>query len=312
MSRLENLRIIDPVLTGLSHGYTNSTMIYKNILPLVEVSKQKGRIPIFGRDAFVSRQTERTIRTKSNRMLPSDIQLIDFQTQERDIEVALDYLEQEEALTNLKYEVRLTKQLSDIIELGKEKEAAELCQDINSYSNGMSRILADTEALNNPSSSINPITLINEAKESVRSKIAIYPNTMIIGVSAYKTLVNHTKITEKIKFNGIQKVSANMLAEIFELNNVVVGMAVTTNDNITFDDLWQDNIILAYVDQSKKDERTEFNPSFGYTFQRQGLPEIDTYFENGGKIKVIRNTDNYTFKITAPDAGFIIKNINQN
>ena len=40
------------------------------------------------------------------------------------------------------------------------------------------------------------------------------------------------------------------------------------------------------------------------------MPQIDTYFENGGKIKVIRNTDNYALKITANDAAFLIKNTN--
>ncbi len=310
-SRLDNLRIIDPVLTGLAQGYENSTLIYKKIFPIVEVSKQKGKIPKFGKEAFISYDTSRSIRTKSNRLLPTDIQLINFSTQERDIEVAIDYLEEEEALTNLKYEKRLTKQLKDILELGKELEAAQLAQDTQNYPTGMTRTLLTNETLNNPSSTTNPIELIQEGKDAIRNKIALYPNTMIIGNSAYNTLINHSKVLERIKFNGIQKINTEILSELFEIPNVYVGMGITSDDGINFSDIWQDNIILAYVDNSTKDERTEYNPSFGYTFQRKGMPETDTYYENGGKIKVIRCTDNYGIIITAPDAGYLIKNINQ-
>jgi len=299
------------VLTGLAQGYENSTLIYKNLFPVVEVSKQKGKIPKFGKEAFVSYDTLRSIRTKSNRLLPNDIQLINFSTQERDIEVAIDYLEEEEALTNLKYEKRLTKQLKDILELGKELEAAQLAQNTQNYPSGMTRTLLTNETLNNPSSTTNPIELIQEGKDAIRNKIALYPNTMIIGNSAYNTLINHSKVLERIKFNGIQKLNTEILAELFDIDNVYVGMGITSDDGINFSDIWQDNIILAYVDNSTKDERTEYNPSFGYTFQRKGMPETDTYYENGGKIKVIRCTDNYGIIITAPDAGYLIKNINQ-
>ncbi len=309
MTQLDKLRMIDPVLTGLAQSYSNNNLIYKELFPVVPVSKQKGRIPLFGKESFASRDTERAIRSKSNRMLPGDIELIAFETQEHDIEVAIDYLENEESLNNLKYEKRLTRQLSDIIELTKEIEAANVSQDEIEYGSGMSRVLTNEESIDNPSSLITPYDLIMESRESIRSKIAIYPNTMVIGISAYKAIIKHANITDKIKFTGIQKVTKDMLSELFEVPNIVIGMAVMSNNNSSFNDVWGDNIVLAYIDQSKKEDRTEYNPSYGYTFQRQGMPETDSYFENGGKIKVIRCTDNYGMKITGPEAGFLIKNI---
>jgi len=311
MSTLDNLRMIDPVLTSLAQGYSNSNLIYDRLFPAVSVSKQKGKVPLFVRESFMAHQTERAVRSSSNRMLPGDIQLINFQTQERDIEAAIDYLEEEEALANLKYEKRLTQQLIDILQLGKEIEASLTSQDINNYESGMYRSLLDSETFDNISSTTNPNELILEGKEAIRNKIAIYPNTMIMGNSTYRVLCKHASILDKIKFNGIQKVTRDMISDIFEIENVYVGMAVHTNDGSTFSDIWEDNIILAYVDNTAKENRTEFNPSFGYTFQRTGMPETDSYYENGGKIKIIRCTDNYGIKITAPDAGYLIKNTNQ-
>ncbi len=308
MLQLDKLRMIDPVLTGLAQSFSNSTLIYNELFPVVQVVKQKGKIPLFSKDAFASRITERAIRSKSNRMLPSDMELIPFETQEHDIEVAIDYLENEESLNSLKYEKRLTRQLSDILELTKEIQAAEYAQDENNYSNGMKRVLTNSESLDSDTSSVDPIELVNTGKESIRNKIAVYPNTMIIGISAYKEFVKHQNITQKINFTGINKVTKDMLCELFEIPNIVVGMSVTNYNNV-FTNIWDDSIVLAYVDKTVKEERTEFNPSYGYTFQRQGMPETDSYFENGGKIKVIRCTDNYGLKITGTDAGYLIKNI---
>jgi hypothetical protein len=87
-------------------------------------------------------------------------------------------------------------------------------------------------------------------------------------------------------------------------------MAVHSSDGDSFSDVWADNVILAYVDRSERSNRSEFNPSYGYTFQREGKPEVDSYYENGGKIKIIRNTDNYCIKVTAPDSAFLIYNTN--
>ena len=70
-------------------------------------------------------------------------------------------------------------------------------------------------------------------------------------------------------------------------------------------------VIMGNACKSDRKSRSEFNPSYGYTFQREGKPEIDTYYENGGKIKVIRNTDNYCIKVTASDAAYLISDTNQ-
>jgi hypothetical protein len=89
-------------------------------------------------------------------------------------------------------------------------------------------------------------------------------------------------------------------------------LSVYTDDGDDFTDIWADNIVLAYVDSSTKGNRSEFNPSYGYTFRRKGMPEVDTYNENGGKIKVLRYTDNYSINVTAGDAAYLISNTNHN
>ena len=310
--RIDELRMVDPVLTTVAQGYTNSNFIAENLFPTVQVKKLKGQIPKFGKEAFIIKDTNRAVRADSNRILPKDLELITYETTERDVEMAIDYLEEEEAADYTRYETQVTKDLVDTLALGKEKEAADLVQDPNNYIGSLKKIIDVTTAFDDYTNSTNPLDEISNAASSIRGRIAKFPNTMVMGYSAYQTLINHPVLVGKIKYSGLEKVNINVLKELTEIENIYIGKSVHTLDGTTFTDIWGDNIILAYVDENERGKRSEFNPSFGYTIQRKNKPEVDTYYENGGKLKVIRNTDNYDLKITASDAAFLISDINQN
>ncbi len=310
-SRMDELRVVDPILTSIAQSYSNDVFIYEGLFPKVAVSKQKGKIPTFGKEAFIVRDTQRAVRAKSNRIAPSDFELISFETKERDSEISIDYLEEEEANESLNYEKRITKQLVDTIELGKEKEAADIAQDLALYPSGMKKIISTGEYFDDYALNIDPLTYIFDGMDAIRNKIARFPNTMIIGVKTYRALLRHPKLVEKIKYSGATKANKEILKELTEIPNIYVGTSVTSDNGIDISDVWKDNILLAYVD-SNSQNRNEYNPSYGYTLQREGKPEVDTYYENGGKMKVIRNTDNYAIKVTAQDAAYIISNTNQN
>jgi len=308
MSRIDTLRAVDPVLTTIAQSYSNSNFSYNILFPNVSVSKLKGKIPVFGKEAFYVREIDRAIGAKSNRIPPSDVQLIDFETNERDVEMAIDYLEEEESAYFSRYESQVTKQLVDTIALKKEKEAADLCQHLASYGVGMSETITPADAFNDYTLGKDPIEKIRDGISAIRSKIGRNPNTMLMGEASYRALLDHPKILDRIGLSGVRKANADIIGDICDVDRVSIGMSVYTNDGTNFNDVWADNIILAYVDRSER--KSEFNPSFGYTFQREGMPQIDTYYENGGKIKIIRNTDNYALKITANDAAYLILNTN--
>ena len=305
-SRLDDLRMVDPVLTTVAQGYSNASMIAEALFPIVSVPKIKGKIPIFGRDAFIVRDTSRAIRAQSNRIPPSDVDLVTFETRERDVETSIDYIEEEESPDFFRYEQKLAKQLVDILELGREKEIADYVQNISNYPIGLVKQITSQEAFDNYTLTIDPIAIIRLCMTAVRTRIGKYPNTMVMGDEVFQALLQHPKILDRIKYSGVSKANSQILGELTDISDISIGLGVYSTDGASFTDIWRDNIILAYVDKNDKISRSEFNPSFGYIFQREGKPEIDTYYENGGKIKVIRNTDNLCFKVTAPDAAFII------
>ncbi len=309
-SRIDQLRMVDPVLTNIAQGYTPTNFIGDKLFPIVKVSAQKGKVPKFGKDSFVVRNSERAIRSNSNRIPTSDYDTIEFTLRERDLEVAMDYIEEMETYDALKYEQKLTVDLLNLLALEREKAIADFVQNPLNFDTSAKKILDSSEAFN--SSSTNPLTIITEAIEQLRENIGRSPNIILMGMDTYQAISFNSMLLSYLQNSGNLKISYEMLQQYFGINNIYIGVSVYSEDGRIFKDIWQNNVIIAYVDQSEKSRRTQYNPSYGYTFQREGMPEIDSYYENGGKIKIIRATDNWEIKAVAPEAAFLINNTIQN
>lgn len=303
------IRMIDPVLTSIAQSYGNSSFVADRLFPKISINKTKGKIPVFGKEAFIHRETFRATRASSNRIPTDEISYIEFEMKERDVEVSLDYLEEEQTPDFLQYEQQITRQLVDILLLGREKEIADYSQNPNNYLSGMAMEITAANAFDDYTKNIDPIVKIREGMSIIRQHIGRYPNVMIIGDSTYRALINHPKVLDKIKYSGLGKGDINMLAQLTEIPNVYIGMSVLSVDSNVFTDVWGDNIVLAYTDENESG-RSRIGVSHGYLLQKNGFPEVDTYYENGGKIKVVRATDNFTFVVTTPEASFLIYNTN--
>jgi len=308
MGRLEELRIVDPVLTNIARGYSNDAYIGTVLAPIVPVQKEAGKIPQFGKEAFKLYNTERAIRAKSNRLSPEGRTTIDFTLTEHDIEYPIDYREAEEDLFNL--QVYATQTTIDIILLRLEKEIADKVQDLNTYPSTNKITLSGTSKFTSADS--DPIATIETGKDAIRSAIGKYPNVMVMGPATYGALKSHGKILDRIKYAMKGIVTTDILAEIFDIPTVVVGKSIYAADAGVFYDVWQDNIVLAYVSPAPSGgaERTPYEPSFAYTLRKKNKPETDTYDEVGGKLHIVRTTDLLTVKIVGADAGYLINDTN--
>lgn len=306
MDQLENLRVVDEVLTNVARGYTNANFIGTNLFPVVNVKKEGGKIPQFNAEAFRVYNTERAIRAKSNRVSPEGRSTIDYVLTEHDLEYPMDYREIEEDIANL--ELHAATVVAEGIQLRLEKLIADLSQDANNYSSSSVAVLSASDKFTNETS--NPFSVIEAAREAVRSKIARYPNTIVLGASTYAALKNHPMILDRIKYTEHSVMSEELLRQLLDFPNLYVGKAVFVNDAGLFVDVWQDNMILAYVpEQNQNVARNVYEPSFAYTLRKSGFPVVDKYVE-GGKVSIVRNTDIFVPKIVGPDAAFLIKDTN--
>lgn len=307
--RLDNLRVVDPVLTELTRGYTNNQLISESLAPVVPLEKETAKIVQFGKEAFMIYPTERAIRGKSNRINPQGRTTIDISLAEHDLEYPIDYREQEEDIfQGLKEHGAMVA--AEGIAMRREKIAADLFQDPNSYPTNHKVTLTSGDQWTDYANS-NPINDIKVGKEKIRSKIGRKPNMLVMGVSAFNTLQTHTKLLDLIKYTGNgsrQLITAEILKGLFEIEEIVVGEPVYSSDAEVFSDVWGDNAILAWV--NKGATRTKNDPSFAYTFRKKNQPLVDAYTESGGKVDIVRTTDIFTVKIVGGEAGYLIKDTN--
>ena len=309
MPRSSELRIVDPVLTNLVRGYTNAEFIGLNVFPFAPVTKEAGKIPSFGKEAFLLFNTERAMRAKSN-VLPVEARsTIDYATVEHDAVYPLDYREIEEDEFNAR--VYGSYRAQSAVLLNAEKQAADLAFTAGNYPSGSKVTLSGTGQWTSSDAASVPIANVRTAMSTVRNKIGKEPNVMVLGYDAFRALQDHSTIIERIKYSMKGIVTVDLLKEIFGIKNIFIGKGLYVTDAGVMTNLWNDSCAVIYVpEQQGSVERSVYEPSFGYTLRKKGNPIVDTYMEEGGKIEHLRSTDNFITKIVGSDAGYLISDTN--
>ena len=300
---LAALRVQDPVLTKLAQGYHNLELIGEVLMPTVEIDKEAGKIPKFGRLAFRLPSTVRNLRGTSNRLDPEDITAIDVALEEHDVEYAIDYREENEAIFSLRQFALNTTQ--DVIALGREKEVATLALDENKYDSGNKVTLSGTSKITSKQADI--FAMFDTGIRAVKRAIGRKPNVCVIAGNVWAALKEHPAVIEKLKYSQVAIVTPEVFAKLIGIDTVKIGEAVYEESN-QLKDIWSDAIVLAYVaPRSTERKGTVYEPSYGYTVRRQGGLFVDTYKKNGGKLEVIRTTDIHKPHLLGASAGYLIK-----
>ncbi len=305
MGRLEELRI-NAYLSEVARGYRNNAFIADTLFPTIYSEKGKIDIFEFNKEAFNIYDTERAIRANSNIISPQGFKKHTTTLVEHDLSCPIDYREEQEA-EKVKLQLHATNVVTNGLQLKHEKECADLVQNPNNYASDNKIILSGTSCFNWSSS--DPQGVIDDAKDAVSKKIAQDPNTMVIGQDAWKTLKRHPKLKGLISDNLNKLVTLNLLKEIFEIENIVIGKSIFADAQGNFVRIWKDNIILAYVPNLGA-SRTEYDPSFAYTVRKKDALNIDEYTKEGNKVKYIRATDIYTPFLVGAEAGYLISGVN--
>jgi hypothetical protein len=50
-------------------------------------------------------------------------------------------------------------------------------------------------------------------------------------------------------------------------------------------------------------------PSFGYTFRKRGMPQVDVRRAGNGKMDLVRDTDMFKPYILGADAGYLLQDV---
>ena len=305
MGRLEDLRI-NAYLSEVARGYKNNAFVAHYLFPTIYSEKEKIDIFQFNKEAFNIYDTERAIRANSNVISPKGFSKHTTTLTEHDLSYPIDYREEQES-EKVKLQLHATNVVTEGLNLKHEKACADLVQNPNNYPNENKLILSGTSCFTDPNS--DPQGVVDDAKDAVSRKIAQDPNVLVIGQDAWKTLKRHPQLKGLISDNLNKLVTLNLLNEIFEIDNIIIGKSIFADKDGNFVRIWKDNMVLAYVPELGS-SRTEYDPSFAYTVKKKDALKIDEYKKEGNKVKYIRATDIYDPFMVGAEAGFLISKVN--
>ncbi len=307
---IQQARVVDPVLTDIARGYVNQQRVGRVLFPRVEVAQRGGQILQFGKEAFRRLNMRRAPGSQTQRIAfgyEGDPYVLVQDSV--DVPLPREIMQDAEKVPGVDMGKRATNLAMDQMTLGLEIEQAQLASNPDNYSANNKVTLDGTDQWSDPASS--PEAIISQAKEIVRRACGVEPNRMVLSNPAFKCLKFHPKIVDRFKYTSAESVTAKMLANLFDLEEIAVAKGVFMDANAAedapFQDIWGNNAILAYTPQEPKGME---EPSFGYTYALKGHPFIETpVYENGVKSWVYGATYDRLPVLAGAEAGFLIQNV---
>ncbi|GMU44162.1 MAG: major capsid protein [Xanthomonadales bacterium] len=295
-------RVIDPVLTEIARGYKNNQMVASALFPVVPVGQRGGKVISFGRESFKLYNTGRAPGGNVAR-ITSAHSADSYALEEHAIaeQVPIELMEDAAAVPGIDLGRNAVARGQDVIALRLEKQAADLATTAATYDSANKATLAGATQWSHASS--NPITAIEAAKEVIRGKIGRRPNTLVVGGAVFAALKTNPAVIARMVYTSREIATAEILAQLFGLDRVVVGDAVY-DDGTSLVDVWGKFAILAYTETAGLADAGR--PSYGYTYQLRNYPVVEQpYYDPNTRSWVYPIADSVKPVIAGADAGFL-------
>jgi hypothetical protein len=192
----------------------------------------------------------------------------------------------------------------DIILRGLECERAALYLNASNYANSNKVALTSTAKWSDPAST--PITAINQYREVIRQQVGAYPNLLTLSPVAFAAIRDNPSVRARINPTSAASVTEEILAKLLDIDKVVVGKAIVSDDAGTFTDIWGNNAILSYSAIGSIQAEV---PSAAYTYYMNGHPIVEQpYWDQNTKSWVYGVTYERVPVMPTPGGMFLIQN----
>ncbi len=281
MMNLDQVRVIDPILTQLAQGYRNTDGVATFFAPSVSMNVRAGRTLTFGKEAFAAQNFLRSpgtnIQKISNEFGTRSFSLrqeaISWQIAE---EVAAEAKNGAAAIDLRAY---AAKDAASRLMQSWEIQVSEKVLDVTQYETGNVLDLVNynsgADQFNSPTSDVE--VLMDDLKEQVRSQIGCYPNKLVLSPDAFNALKRNKRIRDFMQ-RGVL-VNEKTLAEIFGLDEIRVARRLKLGeDNASLENIYDNVAILFYHPSGATDGFTPAldanygNPAYAYTYMLAGYP----------------------------------------
>ena len=304
----------DQALTNFSQLWKNEdgSLIIPKLLPRIQVEKNSGSFPIWGKEALViqtdllrtgkSKTREIGITRKTGTWGPLQERALKMFIEKDQYRLYPSVFDTESAAVMvIKEQMALAEEYAGVQTL----TSTTVIPNYTTLSTGSKF----TDAAVNPTD-----TIINAVKE-YRKKAFGMPNTLAMGFDAFVAICQHPKVIEMFKYVQPALIGKNELLSIlgkWGITNIEVGTAMGTLKDledasaaVTTVDLWGDDVLLTKV--TSRPELQSVNG--GYTLEVAGEAYVDKWDEKDPKGTYVRQNDYYDQVIFSTDVYYLIKDV---
>ena len=280
MMNLDQVRVIDPILTQLAQGYKNAEGVATFFGPAVSMNTRAGRTLVFGKEAFASQSFLRAPGTNIQK-IQNEFGTRSFALRQEAIswEIAEEIAaEAKNGAAQLDLRQYAAKDAANRLMQSWEITVANAVTASGSYETSNVFDLATraggADQFNQATSDVE--VLIDEAKEAVRSQIGTYPNKMVISPDAFNALKRNKRIRDFMQ-RGVL-VNEATLANIFGLDEIRVARRLKLGSSGALENIYNNVAVLFYQPSGATDgfapalDANYGNPAFAYTYTLAGYP----------------------------------------
>lgn len=294
-------RIVDPILSSVALGYKNEEYIGTRLFPVVSCPKRGVKVIKFGKEAFILRNARRAPGADTARVMYGyEADPVALHQDSLEAVVPQEWVEETAGIPVDVASIGVNSTMDSILLL-HEKRVADIAQ--NSANYGADNKVTLTEGFwDDPNA--NLLKQMQVYRAAVRAKIGRNPNTLMLPNAVFEAVKNNKLLQERFKYTSSESVTTVMLANYFEVDEVLVGRALYSADGETLTDIWN-KIILSYV--PPEGLRNIGMPSHGYTYRLKGYPIVEqSYVDKRAKSNIFPVTDETSPELTGMDAGFLV------
>ena len=299
-------RVIDPILSNVARGYKHPLMVGMALFPYVPVAQRGGKIIAFGREDFQIYNTARAPGADTK-----DLQIgysagsYGLEQHRLNAKVPNELKAEADAVPGINLQSAAVNKVQRIFALRLEKAQADIATNAANYDAANKTALGAGTQWNENGATSRPINDVEVAKERIRQNIGMPGNTVLIPAAVGKSLKNHPEILERLKYTGRDVATPDLVANLFDVETVVIGGAVYDTPAGAKADVWGKSVVVAYTTVGTLQDMGE--PSYGYTYRLGGYPLVENGYEDRGKNSWLYPvTDEVSPVLAGADAGYLI------
>jgi len=300
---LQDIRI-DPLLTKLSLAYQNADYIAEKICPVIPSSKITGKYYKFDTSKFRP--------SKSLRGMGASAEEVGYGLEMSDPYVCKDHALKQLVPDELKDQAEgpfnpqmaAVENVAQKLLVEKEYALATYMQTTGTFGTNYTTLTVAAGTRWDIYATSDPIGDIETGIESVRSQTFRPANTLVLGQETWNKLKHHPDLIDRIKYGGYGKMSPQALADLLDLDQVIIGAAgresAVEGQDSSLAYIWGKYAWLVYIPKRPAIDQ----PAFAYHMQHK--KSVDKWYDKDREGTWVREHDFYVRETVLAAAAYLI------